>query len=113
MENKQNLQNELREIKGEIQKLQTRVSVIENQLNIQPQSIFQIETVKTPTEQVSIQNKQESSIFQVPNLSQQPIQRPTLIPLTMRVQKNELFSGLFAINSVLSRRNSLSIAYLP
>ena len=77
MGNNQNLQNELREIKDEIQKLQTRVSVIENQLNIQPQSIFQIETVKTPIEQVSIQNKQESSIFQVQNQAQQPIQRPT------------------------------------
>ena len=80
MENNQNLQNELREIKGEIQKLQSRVSVIENQLNIQPQSIFQTETIKQPVEKVPVQKEQESSIFQIPNQVQQPIQRPMSQP---------------------------------
>lgn len=76
MENKQNLQNELKEIKGEIQKLQTRVSVIENQLNIQNQTVFQAETTKQPVEQVPVQTKQQESIFQIPNQVQHPIQRP-------------------------------------
>ena len=75
MENKQNLQNELREIKGEIQKLQTRVSVIENQLNLQTQQVLQTETTKQPVEEVLVQKGQESSIFQIPNQIQQPIQR--------------------------------------
>lgn len=74
MENSQNLQNELREIKGEIQKLQTRVSVIENQLNIKPESIFQTEAVKKPIEQISVQQHPITSLFEVPD--KQPIQRP-------------------------------------
>lgn len=76
MENNQNLQNELKEIKSEIQKLQTRISVIENQLNIQDQTVFQTETIRQPVEQIPVQTQQQESIFQIPNQVQQPSQRP-------------------------------------
>ena len=82
MENNQNLQNELIEIKGEIQKLQTRVSVIEKELHMQSQTLFQTETTQQPIEQIPVQKEQQSSIFQIQNQvpqSQQqsiPIQQP-------------------------------------
>ena len=72
MENNQNLQNELKEIKSEIQRLQTRVAHIENQLNIEQQTIFQT-TVQQPVEQ-QYQPQNTNSIFDIPTQTQQPVQ---------------------------------------
>lgn len=92
MENNQNLQNELKEIKSEIQRLQTRVAHIENQLNIEQQTIFQT-TVQQPVEQ-QYQPQNTNSIFDIPTQTQQPVQN--FIPQQKPIKEKKKGIGLEA-----------------
>lgn len=87
MNNNEHLQNELREIKNEIRTLQTRVAHIESQLNTRQQTIFQ-PIQKPAQQQVEQTQSQNTSIFDIPVQTQQPVQNFIEPEKTPKEKKN-------------------------